>query len=151
MIWSLLPPSVRLSILRWLGVFRRWHIAEFTPEVIAERASKRLGDCHRCGACCGMTLTCKHLERDGDVTRCKVYGVCQPIQCGAFPLDRRDLRELGPGVRCGFHFADDDAGADPPLLRPPTVVGVSRFAGKVKTVGPQTVKFLIGSVFGRRR
>ena len=162
-LWSALPAKTRLLVLRWLGVFRRcvgefclatllllltketqiqyyrWYAAEFAPERVAERAALRLGDCHRCGACCGLTLRCRHLRRDAasGTTSCAVYGVCQPAQCGAFPLDRRDLRELPANVRCGYTFAD--ARADPPLLRLPSRAGLARFARIAPRVIPQTI------------
>ena len=117
----------------------QWYAAEFDPERVAAAAAKRVGACHRCGACCGLTLRCAHLERvSASEARCRVYGRCQPAQCGAFPLDRRDLAELAPGVVCGFAFADARAPALP-LLRAPSAAGLRRFVRVAPRVVPRTL------------
>ncbi|MGE4421693.1 MAG: hypothetical protein AB7D39_05300 [Pseudodesulfovibrio sp.] len=84
------------------GKIRRFCLVHFRKEYIHSQLLAREGECRQCGFCCNMLFTCPLLTREG---QCVAYGVCRPRSCRVFPIDQRDIDEVGKcGGRCGYRF-----------------------------------------------
>ena len=91
--------------LGW-GKVRRFYLAHFRPAYVRESMARRVGHCHRTGACCRLLYTCPLLDTRPEPVRCTIHHV-KPKVCGLFPIDERDLRDrdiLSPDRPCGFSF-----------------------------------------------
>ncbi len=89
-------------ILHASGKCRRFWLVNFQKAYVEQQLSKRQGDCHQCGACCSMLVTCPMLTKEGN---CLSYGTCRPTSCKVFPVDQRDINEVSLcGVECGYRF-----------------------------------------------
>jgi len=89
--------SVRGLRLLW-GKIRRFGFCLFAPHYVEQQMALRQGSCNQCGACCKLVFSCPYLKGD----RCLIYDTCRPDVCKRFPIDERDLRDLG-GV-CSYAF-----------------------------------------------
>ncbi|WP_419785523.1 hypothetical protein [Pseudodesulfovibrio sp.] len=100
------PQSVANSrvFLHATGKARRFFLVHFRKKYVRTQLSAREGNCRQCGACCNMLFTCPLLTNTG---RCIAYGVCRPGSYRVFPIDQRDIDEVGKcGGRCGYNFND---------------------------------------------
>jgi hypothetical protein len=91
--------------LGW-GKMRRFYLAHFRPGYVRESLARRVGHCHRTGACCHLLYTCPLLDRVSDPVRCRIHEV-KPRVCRLLPIDERDLRDrdlISPDAPCGFSF-----------------------------------------------
>ena len=80
------------------GKLRRFWLVHFARAYVERQLVRRQGACERCGRCCELLFRCPHLRGTND---CRVYeGRC--LQCRLFPIDERDLADVGG--RCGFWF-----------------------------------------------
>lgn len=92
-------------MLSW-GVLRRLLLRTLRPGRIRTAIAFREGDCHRCGACCQMTVRCPNLKYEDGLSTCAAYGA-RPGNCRDFPVDRRDLADrdrIAPNLACGYTF-----------------------------------------------
>jgi len=87
------------------GKVRRWLLDKFKKDFIRRRMALRIGECKQCGKCCRLVFRCPFLKRMGDRQICSIYEY-RPAQCRHFPIDVRDLRELGH--ICGYTFKKQD-------------------------------------------
>lgn len=84
------------------GKLRRFGLVHFRKGYVQRQISVRQGDCHQCGTCCNLLVTCPMLTKKG---RCFVYGTCRPQTCKVFPIDQRDIDEVKLcGGQCGYRF-----------------------------------------------
>jgi len=92
-------------ILGW-GKARRFYLAHFRPGYVRASIGRRVGECHRTGACCHLMFTCPLLDQKTDPVRCSIHEI-KPRVCNLFPIDERDLRDrdiIAPDTPCGFSF-----------------------------------------------
>jgi len=94
----------------WRGVLRRFFLCIFNRGYVKRSTATRKGACRRCGICCHLVANkCGWLKLHPDATSsCGVYGFrCTP-NCGAFPIDARDIADrnlVAPtDVPCGYSF-----------------------------------------------
>lgn len=129
-LWHVAPPFVRAVFSRG-GVFtregrllirgkvRRLLICSVPPLARRLRAHYGLqGGCNSCGASCNLLFRCPHWDRDSRL--CTVYE-SRPRVCRMFPITPADLRDRDlvlPQTVCGFHFAAENKGIRPLLIRP---------------------------------
>ena len=97
------------AILLW-GKLRRFYLVHFRPQYVEASLARRVGECHRTGACCNVLFPCPLL---GWVKRLPVCGIYlrRPKNCTTFPIDERDLKDrniVNPWEPCGFSFVEDD-------------------------------------------
>ncbi len=88
------------------GKVRRFYLAHFRPGYVRESLARRVGDCHRTGACCRLMFTCPLLDQKAAPVRCSIHEI-KPKVCRLFPIDERDLRDrdiVSPDKPCGFSF-----------------------------------------------
>ena len=83
------------------GKLRRLFLVHFAPGYVRRQVGRRRGACRRCGSCCRLLFRCPHLV---GANVCRVYDR-RYLQCRLFPIDARDLAEVGGG--CGFWFEDE--------------------------------------------
>jgi hypothetical protein len=95
--------ALRFHVNQAVGKFRRFYKATFRPRNAAELLQLRDGECNRCGRCCKILFRCPFLREDGDTYSCRIYGH-HFASCKLFPLEPRDLEELGG--ECTYHFMD---------------------------------------------
>jgi hypothetical protein len=91
--------------LGW-GKVRRFYLAHFRPGYVRESLARRVGQCHRTGACCHLLFTCPLLDKKIEPVRCTIHEI-KPKVCRLFPIDERDLRDrdiISPETPCGFSF-----------------------------------------------
>ncbi|HEU4401952.1 MAG TPA: YkgJ family cysteine cluster protein [Candidatus Polarisedimenticolia bacterium] len=94
----------RLTLAR--GKVRRLVLAHFRPGYVRESLARRVGSCHRTGACCHLMFTCPLLDQKAEPVRCSIHEI-KPKVCRLFPIDERDLRDrdiISPDTPCGFTF-----------------------------------------------
>jgi hypothetical protein len=88
----------------WAWVCKGLRAVRTSPLVRDPPDPRRAGECLRCGACCALAVPCEYAGRDAaGLATCAIYQV-RPWSCRGFPLSAGDLRELPPGVRCGYSF-----------------------------------------------
>ena len=100
------PSTFSRVILVW-GVARRMLLHWFRPGYIRASHAKRKGSCARCGACCRLTVTCKHVCEEQGMTACNRHKKTRLPNCVNFPIDRRDLADrarIAPDVPCGYSW-----------------------------------------------
>ncbi|WP_338669067.1 hypothetical protein [Pseudodesulfovibrio methanolicus] len=96
------PVAASRVFLHATGKARRFYLVHFRKDYVRAQLRAREGACRQCGFCCNMLFTCPLLTREG---RCVAYGVCRPRSCRVFPIDQRDIDEVGKcGARCGYRF-----------------------------------------------
>ncbi|MFH1138721.1 MAG: hypothetical protein V1816_21805 [Pseudomonadota bacterium] len=96
-------------LLHVRGKLRRQVMVHFRKRHVRNQLLARGGGCRQCGVCCNLLITCPMLTKQG---RCLVYGSCRPQSCKVFPIDQRDIDEVGVcGGRCGYTF--DQGGSAP--------------------------------------
>jgi hypothetical protein len=100
-------------ILAW-GKLRRFYLLHFRPDYVASSLRRRVGQCHRTGACCELMFSCPALAWVERLPVCRMYRR-RPRNCTVFPIDERDLRDrdiVDPWRPCGFSFraAEDVCG-----------------------------------------
>ena len=91
--------------LGW-GKVRRFYLTHFRPGYVRESLARRVGECHRSGACCHLMFICPLLDQRSTPVRCSIHEH-KPQVCSLFPIDERDLSDrdiLSPDVPCGFSF-----------------------------------------------
>ncbi|MBI5374316.1 MAG: hypothetical protein HZA77_02710 [Candidatus Schekmanbacteria bacterium] len=86
------------------GTIRRYFICRFKPAYIEEQLKKRTGSCLQCGKCCDMSIKCPLLKKCNDTISCRIYSSGRPKSCILFPIDRRDIADVGN--ICGYSFND---------------------------------------------
>ena len=98
------------------GTLRRFYLAHFRKDCVAQMRSLREGECKRCGNCCRLVVKCIFLRhRDGQAA-CARYG-SHPPNCSLFPFDQRDVddvKAVAPDAACGFSFRSTSTRSDPP-------------------------------------
>ena len=123
-------PQVSLTwrhrlILGW-GKARRFYLVVFRPEYVRRSLARRVGSCHRTGACCVLMFSCPALDRLSRLPLCRIY-TRRPANCRTFPIDERDLSDrnlVNPWEPCGFSFLapERNAEAEPSGSGPPSTV-----------------------------
>ena len=106
----MLRPTSSLTIreratLGW-GKVRRFYLAHVRPGYVRASLARRVGECHRTGACCHLMYTCPLLDEKTEPVRCSIQEI-KPRVCRLFPIDERDLRDrdiISPDEPCGFSF-----------------------------------------------
>lgn len=92
-------------ILGW-GKIRRFYLLTFRQSYVEESLKRRVGVCHRTGACCRLMFSCPLLGWLKRMPICRIYQH-RPRNCTVFPIDERDLRDrdiVNPDHPCGFAF-----------------------------------------------
>lgn len=82
-----------------LGKLRRAWLCTFRPGYVRDQLARRRGACLQCGKCCRLAFRCPMLTSSN---KCLIYGLARPANCTRFPVDPRDLEEVGHD--CGYHF-----------------------------------------------
>ncbi len=96
------------GILLW-GKVRRLYLVNFRPRYVEESLTRRVGHCHRTGACCNVMFPCPLLDWASRLPLCGIYK-SRPRNCTTFPIDERDLRDrniVNPWEPCGFSFREE--------------------------------------------
>jgi hypothetical protein len=96
------------SVLLW-GKLRRFYLIRFRPAYVEASRKRRVGECHRTGACCNLLFTCPVLGMAEKTPSCGIYQR-RPGNCTTFPIDERDLHDrniMNPWEPCGFSFSSD--------------------------------------------
>ena len=101
----------RVKLLK--GRVRRFLQNVFRPGLVRRNHARRVGECHRCGACCQMGLYCNHLDYDEEGhALCDMYGGYRTSNCRNFPMTEKDLEDrdvIHPDVPCGFSFLPEES------------------------------------------
>ena len=84
---------------KWSGVIRRFFLNKFNKEYVKNQMGLRKGECKQCGRCCQLAFRCPFLTKAG---KCFVYHKGRPMSCITFPINKRDLDEVGS--ECGYFF-----------------------------------------------
>jgi hypothetical protein len=95
------------GLLFW-GKLRRFYLVHFRPSYVEESLKRRVGQCHRTGACCNVLFPCPLLSWVKQLPLCGIYRK-RPSNCTSFPIDERDLRDrniVNPWEPCGFSFLE---------------------------------------------
>ena len=107
---SYVPRTLRVRVILWRGVLRRFFLYAFNRKYVKHCAETRKGECKRCGVCCHLVANkCGWLLMHGDATSsCRVYRFrCTP-NCWVFPIDARDIADrdlVAPAdTPCGYSF-----------------------------------------------
>lgn len=110
----LMPSQVsRWQLLR--GKLRRFYLTTFRKEYVAAQEARRGGECVQCGRCCKLLFKCPFLGGTEEHPICLIYRKGQPFQCIAFPIDERDLADVG--FQCSYTFSPRPSrDPDVPLL-----------------------------------
>ena len=87
---------------------RRFFLCLTNRDYVEEQEKRRSGECFSCGKCCMLPFRCPFLLGDELNYRCAIYKE-RPEQCRDFPIDERDLADVG--FQCGYSFAQ-------PLMNP---------------------------------
>lgn len=85
-----------------LRKIRRAYVGLFHRKYVQEQiAQNRVGECHRCGACCKLIYRCPFLGHDAEnLPYCRIYGEFRPWACKNYPFDAVDSEV----DQCGFRF-----------------------------------------------
>jgi len=89
-----------MRLLRFKGVIRRIILNYFRKSYVEKQLSRRRGKCDQCGKCCELAFRCPFLTAS---RKCLIYDIWRPTHCRSFPLDQKDLEEVGG--ECGYFFA----------------------------------------------
>jgi len=81
------------------GEVRRIYYNYVGKKYVARQLEMRKGNCEQCGKCCSLVFRCPFLNREN---RCMIYHKGRPRHCKTFPLDQRDLNDIGGA--CGYYF-----------------------------------------------
>lgn len=117
---SLSRLSTRQRLRLGWGKVRRFCLVHFRPAYVRASLARRVGECHRTGACCRLMFTCPLLDARSRPVRCTIHEI-KPKVCRIFPIDERDLRDrdlVMPDHPCGFSFLPEGAagaGRDGPV------------------------------------
>jgi hypothetical protein len=87
------------ALAQFWGKVRRASLWLFRPRWVRRQAERRRGSCRQCARCCRLLVCCPHLRDDN---RCAIYGSGRPPNCTSFPIDRRDLKDVG--WQCGYYW-----------------------------------------------
>lgn len=94
-----------VTIVQFIGKMRRLYLVTFRRAYVAKQLALRKGECLRCGRCCALCFTCPFLKTN---QLCLIHGLWRSRVCVTFPIDERDLNDLGVvGAECGFYFPDE--------------------------------------------
>ncbi|MDE3001217.1 MAG: hypothetical protein OXU79_19240 [Gemmatimonadota bacterium] len=100
------------------GKIRRFFLVHFRKSYVARQATLLAGECNRCGNCCEILFKCPFLVKHEDgFSVCSIYEN-RPLQCNAFPIDRRCLADVD--FDCTFSFEEKPApepGRSKPLIQ----------------------------------
>ncbi|MHC6202056.1 hypothetical protein ACYULU_02560 [Breznakiellaceae bacterium SP9] len=101
--------TLRIRILLWLGVLRRFALYVFNRQYVNRSIAARKGECKRCGICCHLVAKkCGMLAIGKNGTRCRIYTLGRLPNCWIFPIDAHDIRDRNliapPDVPCGYYF-----------------------------------------------
>ncbi|MEI6211049.1 MAG: hypothetical protein WCR06_05420 [bacterium] len=108
-------PSALARMILALGVARRMCLHWFRPGYIRASHALRQGECQRCGACCRLTLTCRHVCEEQGLASCNRHKQTRLPNCVNFPIDPRDLADrnrIAPDVPCGFMWHNSKKAED---------------------------------------
>ena len=94
--------------------FRRFFLCLTNKGYVEAQEENRSGECFSCGKCCMLPFRCPFLLGDEFNYRCGIYKD-RPDQCRAFPIDERDLADVG--FQCGYSF--DQAIMSPMVMESP--------------------------------
>jgi hypothetical protein len=89
--------KMRLQNLK--GEVRRIFFNYVKKQYVDRQLEVRQGNCMQCGKCCSLVFRCPFLNREN---RCTIYHKGRPRHCKTFPLDQRDLHDIGGA--CGYYF-----------------------------------------------
>ncbi len=92
---------IQTKALQGVGKIRRLVMVHARREEVEQQIASRKGDCNRCGACCKIVYRCPFLGETEDGYHCRIYEN-RAAQCRMFPMNERDLRELGGD--CSYYF-----------------------------------------------
>jgi len=99
-------PTKSRFFLHSVGKTRRFFLVHCRRRYVQRQLVIRKGACRQCGTCCNLLFTCPMLSNGG---RCFAYGTCRPQVCKVFPIDERDIREIGQcGKQCGYFFLEEN-------------------------------------------
>ncbi|RMF97836.1 MAG: hypothetical protein D6734_01210 [Candidatus Schekmanbacteria bacterium] len=84
------------------GTVRRYFLVRFKKRYVEEQLKRRRGKCLQCGKCCEMSFKCPLLDKSGNQLSCRIYKKGRPLSCRLFPIDERDIEDVGG--RCGYYF-----------------------------------------------
>ena len=107
---SCAPRTLRVRVILWRGVLRRFFLYVFCRGYVKRRTAARTGECKRCGVCCHLVANkCGWLKRGADGgTSCRVYKYRWTPNCWVFPIDARDIADrdlVAPAdTPCGYSF-----------------------------------------------
>jgi hypothetical protein len=99
--------KIELTVVAIKGKIRRFFLPKLYPDYVKKQLDIRQGKCLQCGKCCVMLYRCPFLKGSGDNIRCLIYNSFRPRQCKLFPIDERDLQEIGGP--CGYSFSRRDS------------------------------------------
>ena len=88
-----------MKVNNFKGQLRRLFLNYARTSYVEEQLMKRMGHCKQCGKCCELVYKCPFLTES---RKCTVYHKGRPRQCTTFPLDSRDLQDIGG--ECGYFF-----------------------------------------------
>jgi len=91
------------GMVKLTNKFRRLMICHFKRDYLQKSLSVRQGDCLQCGKCCELLYRCPALIKRNGMTRCLIYHRGRPMQCRAFPIDKKDLADVD--FKCGYFFS----------------------------------------------
>ncbi len=81
------------------GEVRRIFFNYVMRSYVRRQLQMRKGSCMQCGKCCSLVFRCPFLNQEN---RCAIYHKGRFSHCKTFPLDQRDLRDIGG--QCGYYF-----------------------------------------------
>ncbi|GBE32873.1 hypothetical protein BMS3Bbin05_01801 [bacterium BMS3Bbin05] len=93
-------------VIRIVGKLRRFYLVHFRKDYVKRQLKLRRGECRQCAQCCSLVFTCPMLTRR---KLCRTYRKWRWKVCTVFPIDRRDIDDVGiSGVQCGYFFKQDE-------------------------------------------
>jgi len=95
---------VRAFLLALSGKMRRAFLCLFRPSEVREAKKSREGECDMCGNCCRIAFDCPFLKVFETHSLCRIYHIGRPVPCQAFPIDQRDIDDVGGA--CSFSFSE---------------------------------------------
>ncbi len=95
-----------------LSKVRRLLLCAARPKYVRRQEGRRGGECFQCGRCCKLVFKCPFLGGTEENPQCMIYDH-RPKPCAAFPIDERDLQDVG--YLCGYEFGSSGS---PRLIHP---------------------------------
>lgn len=83
----------------FMGEVRRIYLNYLNKQYVSKQLATRRGDCKQCGKCCSLVFRCPFLNKEN---KCIIYHKGRPRHCKTFPMDQKDLQDIGGD--CGYYF-----------------------------------------------